>query len=136
MAQYSGFHAVVVPGTLRDSIFVLEGLLEQQTGLSPREIMTDTAGASDMIFGLFWLLGYQFSPRLADAGESRFWRIDKNADYGVLNELAKNCLKPVKIILLSADSGKAVPFFNFYPSSYICQQRPPLSANIYKAWVC
>jgi TnpA family transposase len=39
----------------------------------------------------------QFSPRLADAGESRFWRIDKNADYGVLNELAKNCLKPVKI---------------------------------------
>ena len=95
--QYSGFHAVVVPGTLRDSIFVLEGLLEQQTGLSPREIMTDTAGASDMIFGLFWLLGYQFSPRLADAGESRFWRIDKNADYGVLNELAKNCLKPVKI---------------------------------------
>jgi TnpA family transposase len=49
--QYSGFHAVVVPGTLRDSIFVLEGLLEQQTGLTPREIMTDTAGASDMIFG-------------------------------------------------------------------------------------
>lgn len=37
--QYSGFH-----GTLRDSIFVLEGLLEQQTGLNPVEIMTDTAG--------------------------------------------------------------------------------------------
>ena len=35
------------------------------------EIMTDTAGASDMVFGLFWLLGYQFSPRLADAGGVR-----------------------------------------------------------------
>jgi len=66
--QYSGFHGIVVPGTLRDSIFVLEGLLEQQTGLNPTEIMTDTAGTSDMVFGLFWLLGYQFSPRLADAG--------------------------------------------------------------------
>lgn len=33
-----------VSGTLRDSIFVLEGLLEQQTGLNPVEIMTDTAG--------------------------------------------------------------------------------------------
>jgi len=33
--QYSGFHGVVVPGTLRDSIFVLEGLLEQQTGAKP-----------------------------------------------------------------------------------------------------
>jgi TnpA family transposase len=86
--QFSGFHGIVVPGTLRDSIFVLEGLLEQQTDLNPTEIMTDTAGASDMIFGLFWLLGYQFSPRLADAGESIFYRIDKSADYGILNELA------------------------------------------------
>ena len=59
--------------------------------------MTDTAGTSDMIFGLFWLLGYQFSPRLADAGESKFWRIDKNADYGVLNDLAQSCVKPTKI---------------------------------------
>jgi TnpA family transposase len=86
--QFSGFHGIVVPGTLRDSIFVLEGLLEQQTDLNPTEIMTDTAGASDMIFGLFWLLGYQFSPRLVDAGESIFYRIDKSADYGILNELA------------------------------------------------
>ena len=87
--QFSGFHGIVVPGTLRDSIFVLEGLLEQQTGLKLVEIMTDTAGASDMVFGLFWLLGYQFSPRLADAGESIFWRVDKTADYGVLDELAR-----------------------------------------------
>jgi len=79
--QFSGFHGIVIPGTQRDSIFILEGLLEQQTGLNPTEIMTDTAGASDMVFGLFWLLGYQFSPRLADAGESIFWRIDKDADY-------------------------------------------------------
>jgi TnpA family transposase len=95
--QYSGFHGIVVPGTLRDSIFVLEGLLEQQTGLAPREIMTDTAGTSDMIFGLFWLLGYQFSPRLADAGEARFWRVDKDADYGALNELARSCVNPKKV---------------------------------------
>nr|WP_273908471.1 Tn3 family transposase [Enterobacter bugandensis] len=54
--QYSRFHGVVVPGTLRDSIFVLEGLLEQQTGLNPTDITTDTAGSSDLIFGLFWLL--------------------------------------------------------------------------------
>jgi hypothetical protein len=33
--------------------------------LQPQQIMTDTAGYSDLIFGLFWLLGFQFSPRLA-----------------------------------------------------------------------
>ncbi|KAF1366370.1 hypothetical protein FHR25_005161 [Yokenella regensburgei] len=55
--------------------------------------MTDTAGTSDIIFGLFWLLGYQFSPRLADAGEAVFWRIYKNAHYGALDELARGCVK-------------------------------------------
>ena len=95
--QFSGFHGIVIPGTLRDSIFVLEGLLEQQTGLRPTEIMTDTTGTSDMVFGLFWLLGYQFSPRLADAGEAVFWRIDKEADYGALNELARGSAKPQRI---------------------------------------
>ena len=96
--QFSGFHDIVVPGTLRDSIFVLEGLLEQQTSLNPTEIMTDTAGSSDMIFGLFWLLGYQFSPRLADAGESSLWRIKMEANYGVLEELATHQISIKRII--------------------------------------
>jgi TnpA family transposase len=95
--QFSGFHGIVVPGTLRDSIFILEGFLEQQSSLNPTEIMTDTAGASDIIFGLFWLLGYQFSPRLADAGAAVFWRIDKEADYGVLNDIARGCANTQRI---------------------------------------
>jgi TnpA family transposase len=37
---------------------------------------------------LFWLLGYQFSPRLADIGGARLWRIDRKADYGQFNDLA------------------------------------------------
>lgn len=87
--QFTGFHGIVIPGTIRDSLYVLVGLLEQQTSLRPQEFMTDTAGASDVVFGLFWLLGYQFSPRLADAGEARFFRLNKDSDYGVLDRLAK-----------------------------------------------
>ena len=40
------------------------------------------------LFGIFHLLGYQFSPRIADVGGARFWRVDPRADYGVLDELA------------------------------------------------
>jgi len=87
--QFTGFHGIVIPGTLRDSLFILEGLLEQETSLRPLEIMSDAAGASDVVFGLFWLLGYQFSPRLADIGEARFWRMDPAADHGALNGLAR-----------------------------------------------
>lgn len=88
--QFTGFHGIVIPGTLRDSLFLLSGLLEQLTSLHPVEIMTDTAGYSDVVFGLFWLLGYRFSPRLADIGEARFWRIDNSANYGALDGLTKN----------------------------------------------
>jgi TnpA family transposase len=86
--QFMGFHGIVIPGTLRDSMYILDGLLEHQMQLRPVEIMADTAGVSDVVFGLFWLLGYQFSPRLADIGEARFWRLDPMADYGVLNSIA------------------------------------------------
>jgi len=88
--QFTGFHAVVVPGTLRDSLYILEGLLEQQSSLRPTELMSDTAGYSDIVFGLFRLLGYQFSPRLADLGDTRFWRTDPGADYGPLNSIARH----------------------------------------------
>jgi TnpA family transposase len=88
--QFTGLNAVTVPGTLRDSLHLLAVVLEQETELQPTEIMTDTAGYTDTIFGIFHLLGYQFSPRIADVGGARFWRVDQKADYGILNDLACN----------------------------------------------
>ncbi len=88
--QFTGLNAIVVPGTLRDSLFLLGVVLEQQTELNPTEIMTDTGAYSDVVFGLFWLLGYRFSPRIADIGGARFWRIDSKADYGLLNKVARH----------------------------------------------
>jgi TnpA family transposase len=87
--QFTGFHAIVIPGTLRDSMYILDGLLEHHTRLQPGEVMADTAGVSELVFGLFWLLGYQFSPRMADIGKAKFWRLDSTADYGVLNGIAR-----------------------------------------------
>ena len=88
--QFIGFHGIVIPGTPRDSLFILAGLLEQQTSLDPREIMADTHGYSEVVFGLFALLGYRFSPRLADLSDQRFWRLSKEDDYGPLNELSRH----------------------------------------------
>ncbi len=96
--QYTGFHGIVIPGAVREALYILDGLLEQQTSLRPIEIMTDTTGYTDIVFGLFWLLGYQFSPRLADIGSTRFWRIDPDADYGALNTLARHRVKTQLIV--------------------------------------
>jgi TnpA family transposase len=92
--QFTGLNAITVPGTLRDSLVLLAVVLEQQTELHPSQIMTDTGAYSDVVFGLFRLVGYRFSPRMADIGGTRFWRIDPQADYGELNALAHNRLHP------------------------------------------
>ena len=70
------------------ALVLLSVVLEQETELEPTEIMTDTGAYTDVIFGIFWLLGYQFSPRIADVGGARFWRVDAAADYGPLDKLA------------------------------------------------
>jgi TnpA family transposase len=100
--QITGFHGIVIPGTLRDSPYILDGLLEHQTSLKPTQLMTDTAGYSDLVFGLFWLLGFRFSPRLADLGDARLWRIDRAADYGRLNGVARQTIN-TKLILANWD---------------------------------
>jgi TnpA family transposase len=95
--QFSGLNDITVPGTLRDSLILLAVVLEQQTNLQPTQIMTDTGAYSDVVFGLFRLLGYRFSPRLADVGGTRFWRIDPRADYGLLNTVSAHHINLQKI---------------------------------------
>ncbi len=60
------------------------------SSLEPTQIMTDTAGYSDLVFGLFGLLGFQFSPRIANSQGTKLWRIDSTADYQVLNGVSQN----------------------------------------------
>jgi TnpA family transposase len=95
--QFTGLHGITVPGTLRDSLMLLAVVLEQQTELQPTQIMADTGAYSDVVFGLFRLLGYRFSPRLADIGGTRFWRIDPNADYGQLNDISRHRVNLARI---------------------------------------
>ncbi len=95
--QFSGLNDITLPGTLRDSLILPAVVLEQQTDLQPTQIMTDTGAYSDVVFGLFRLLGYRFSPRLADVGGTRFWRLDAQADYGLLNPISAHRLSLQKI---------------------------------------
>lgn len=46
--QFSGMGGLVIPGTVRDSVYVLEALLEQESGLTPTEIMSDSGSYSVM----------------------------------------------------------------------------------------
>ena len=54
------------------------------------QVLAKRLGFARYWFGLFWLLGYRFSPRIADMGNSRLWRIDPKADYSPLNGVSRH----------------------------------------------
>ncbi len=70
--QYSGLGAIVIPGTLRDSMYILDLLLNLDGGQRPEMVVTDNASYSEIVCGLFLILGYQFAPRIADLPDTRF----------------------------------------------------------------
>jgi TnpA family transposase len=50
------------------SMLILDGLLEQHTSLRPTTLVTDSASNSDIVFGLYILLGYRFTPAAGGSG--------------------------------------------------------------------
>ena len=62
---HTSFHQTLIPGTERDSLYTLDGLMANQTSLRPETVSTDTAGASEIVFALAWILGYRYGPASA-----------------------------------------------------------------------
>lgn len=111
--QVAGIGQIVVPGTPRDSLHILDALINLDAGPKPEVVTTDNASYSDMVFGLFALLGYRFSPGFADMPDQRYWRAplpDRLPDgvelsgeqaaidgYGPLEPIARNNINLTKI---------------------------------------
>ncbi|BFO18198.1 hypothetical protein SHKM778_45860 [Streptomyces sp. KM77-8] len=91
--QVMGLGGVVVPGTLRDSLFILDAIHARDGGPKPETVITDTASYSDIVFGLFAICGYQFSPRIADISDARLWRANTAADYGPLQPVSNHTIR-------------------------------------------
>ena len=100
--QVAGIGQMVVPGTPRDSLHVLDALLNLDGGVKPEMVATDNAAYSDMVFGLFKILGYNFSPRFRDLDDQRFWRATmsgvETGTYGPLEVIARNRVNLHKVI--------------------------------------
>ncbi|MFJ6438571.1 Tn3 family transposase [Streptomyces sp. NPDC091416] len=100
--QVAGIGQMVVPGTPRDSLHILDALLNLDGGVKPEMVATDNASYSDMVFGLFRILGYNFSPRFKDLADQRFWRAEmpgvEAGEYGLLDVLARNKVNLKKVI--------------------------------------
>jgi TnpA family transposase len=87
----------VVNCLMREATYVLDGLLYQDAP-DIKEHYTDTGGYTDIIFGLFTLLGFRFAPRLRDLSDQTLYRARRGADYGVLAPAFKKDIRDRLIV--------------------------------------
>jgi TnpA family transposase len=92
-----GLGGIVMPGTLRDSLGILDAMFNLDGPVRPEIVITDTGSYSDLVFGLFAICGYQFSPRIADISDARLWRFDLARDYGPLQPVSRQRIQVERI---------------------------------------
>ncbi len=85
--QLSVYGTNIISCAPRESLYVLDGILENDTLLDIKEHTTDTGGYTEHIFALCYLLGYEFMPRIKDIKDQQLYKISRNCDYGELNPL-------------------------------------------------
>jgi TnpA family transposase len=85
--QYGPFYTKVLAATMSEAPYVLDGLHHHvhQTDLRIAEHYTDTAGATDHVFGLCHLLGFRFAPRIKDLKDRKLYAIEKPGTYPPLS---------------------------------------------------
>jgi len=71
--QYTPYHVTVIHAPVRDSTYVLDGLLYHESELRIAEHYTDTAGFTDHVFALMQLLGFRFAPRIRDLADKKLY---------------------------------------------------------------
>jgi TnpA family transposase len=85
--QYAPFSTKVVNVGVRDSTYVLDGLLYHESDLRIEEHYTDTAGFTDHVFGLMPFVGFRFAPRIRDLGETKLFVPPGDAVYDGLKPM-------------------------------------------------
>lgn len=77
----------VVATNTRDATHTLDGLLYHETDLEIEEHFTDTNGYTDQVFGMSYLLGFKFEPRIRNIKKSRLFSIKHPSEYTNLADM-------------------------------------------------
>jgi TnpA family transposase len=86
--QHLVFHTQVIACSVREAIYVLDGLLSNDTVLRPKEHFVDQHGFTDQLFGLCHLLGFSLMPRL-NVTKQQLYKLDRTQSYGSLDEVIR-----------------------------------------------
>ena len=85
--QHQHAYLQLISIQLREACAVLDAALHHETELPLLEHVTDTAGYTEMLFGLFALEQLEFSPRIRDLADQRLYPLLRRHAYGELDPL-------------------------------------------------
>ncbi|MFC7478250.1 Tn3 family transposase [Dankookia sp. GCM10030260] len=98
--RYAPMFSRVIAATAGEAPYVLDGLHPDahRTSIRIAEHYTDTAGATDHVFGLCHLLGYSFAPRIRDLRERKLYAVEKPGRYPLLEPLLGDPVNTAAIV--------------------------------------
>jgi TnpA family transposase len=77
--QYAPFATQVIPATVSEAPYILDGLLMTDAGRRIRLHFSDTGGFTDHVFATCAGLGFQFTPRIRDLPSKRLYAFNPAA---------------------------------------------------------
>lgn len=77
--RFGPFATQIIPATVNEAPYILDGLLLNETGRRIREQYADTGGFTDHLFAVTSILGYRFAPRIRDLHSKRIYVFEPTA---------------------------------------------------------
>lgn len=101
-----------------EAVYILDGLLANQSVLQPDMVHADTQGQSEVVFGLAHLLGIQLMPRMRNWNKVTMYRPDKTTSFEHIDTwfghsvnwtLIEEQWRELMQVVLSIHKGKVLP---------------------------
>lgn len=85
--QYIALFSHFIPCGVHEAIYILDGLLQNESDIQPDTIHGDTHAQSETVFGLAYLLGIKLMPRIRNWKHLKFYKPSKETTYKHIDEL-------------------------------------------------
>ncbi|CAN7775976.1 Tn3 family transposase [Cupriavidus necator] len=116
--MYIALFSHFIPCGVYEAIYILDGLIKNESEVQPDTLHGDTQAQSATVFGLAYLLGIKLMPRIRNLKHLVFFRPDRTSRYEHINELftenvdwrlIETHLPDMLRIALSIHNGKITP---------------------------
>jgi TnpA family transposase len=85
--SYIALFSHFIPCGVYEAVYILDGLLNNQSDIRPDTLHADTHGQTATVFGLAYLLGIKLMPRIRNWKELKFFRPDRDSCYQHIDAL-------------------------------------------------